>query len=104
MNEPRIQIPTCIVGARFRGLKARDAIARMAVFLSVTLERDPENPHDANAVKCLFLGVHVGFIPKQSNPRIAAALDAGRRVDCMITKLPSGRITEPSVIVSWTDE
>lgn len=102
------EIPTCIVGVRFRGQMARNVVWKMEEGSQVLLEREPDNPHDSNAVKCWFLGIHVGYIPRQANPRIAAALDADKQVTCVVTKAAEfahgRRDPEPSVIVSWSDE
>lgn len=102
-----MKIGTCITGIRFRGRETIEAIARMESGSRVLLERDPGNSYDSNAVKCWFLGIHVGFIPKQANPRIAAAMDAGEDVTATVTVAPEFRgrkvDREPSLAVSWDD-
>ena len=71
------EITSVIVGTKFRGQEAIDAIARMQPGDTVRLEREPENKYDLNAVSCHYLGRHVGYIPKLVNPRLAAAMDRG---------------------------
>jgi hypothetical protein len=100
-------VPTCIVGTAFRGQGARAAIAMMRVGDEVQLEREPQNPHDQLAIGCRYLGRHVGYIPRQANPRIAAALDAGHKVLCVVREPPvvlRGVIRrEPALSVSWEE-
>lgn len=99
------EIPTCIVGTKFQGHLALEALAKMRPGSQVLLERDPDNQHDDNAVKCWFLGVFVGYVPRQANPRIAAALDAGKRLTCTVKAGPEFRgkniDREPSIVIEW---
>lgn len=101
-----ITIPTVLVGTGFRGHGAKAAVALMRAGDEVTLEREPGNPHDKLAVGCHYLGRHVGYIPRQANPRIAAALDEGRNVTCVVREPPvvvRNQIVrvEPKLTVSW---
>ena len=41
------------------------------------LERDPDSPHDANAVRVLIDDEHIGHLPAWLAERIAPELDAG---------------------------
>ena len=95
---------TCIVGTRFRGAEAITAIRHMRLNSPVRLEREPHNPHDPLAVACYFKGVHVGYIPRQANERIAQALDHGALVTAIVETppgiTPSGFIvTEPMLYI-----
>lgn len=51
-----------------------------------TLEPEPTNPHDPNAIKVVVDGVHIGYIKKGSCARIHKAIREGRieRVKCEI--------------------
>ncbi|HUM99168.1 MAG TPA: HIRAN domain-containing protein [Halothiobacillus sp.] len=44
---------------------------------TLTLQREPENPHDALAVRIDWQGRKLGYIPRPANAEIARALDAG---------------------------
>lgn len=65
-------IYTSIVGMRFLKLSAS--------FLSVidveqsVLVREPTNPHDAHAVKCIFNGIHFGYIEKKKSENVGLRL------------------------------
>lgn len=71
-------VRTAIVGMRFRtGINEADLAA--AAFSEISLKRDPQNPHDKNAVKAIVEGKHIGFIArgdaKVISPMLANGLD-----------------------------
>lgn len=78
------EIPTVIVGTRWRGDRAIAAIAAMKPGDTVQLVRDSGNRHDAYAVACHYRGLHVGYIPRQANTPVAAALDRGAVVTAIV--------------------
>lgn len=78
------EIPTCIVGTRWRGDRALAAIAGMKAGDTVQLVRELSNRHDAYAVACHYRGLHVGFIPRQCNTPVAQALDRGAIVAAIV--------------------
>lgn len=45
----------------------------------LTLQREPDNPHDPLAVRILWQGQMLGYIPRPNNAGIAHAMDAGTR-------------------------
>jgi hypothetical protein len=43
------------------------------------LVREPENPHDSNAVRVSLFGLHdMGYLPKAVAQRVAPLIDSGR--------------------------
>ena len=100
-----IAIPTVVVGTRFRGPAARTAVSMMRPGDEVELVRETNNPHDPLAVACHYRGVPVGYIPRQANQPIAAALEEGRDVTCVVREPPvvhgSRVVKEPKLTVSW---
>lgn len=42
------------------------------------LVREPDNPHDPNAVRVVFAGLFMGYIPKDIAVIMAPEMDAGR--------------------------
>lgn len=46
--------------------------------LEATLQPEPNNKHDPNAIKVLVRGIHVGYIGRTDCPAIKAMLDNGR--------------------------
>ena len=57
----------------------------------LTLVREPENEHDANAVRIEWRGQKLGYLPRAENRAVAAALDGGEAVDARIAKLRQHR-------------
>jgi len=53
---------------------------RLQVGDALTLLREPENPHDARAVRVEWRGVMLGYLPRAENAAVAAAMDRGERV------------------------
>lgn len=46
--------------------------------LEATLQPEPDNKHDPNAIKVLVRGIHVGYIGRTDCPAIKTMLDNGR--------------------------
>ena len=45
------------------------------------LKREPENRHDANAVRVEWNGHQLGYVPRAENRALAAAMDRGDKVE-----------------------
>lgn len=58
---------------------------------ALSLIREPDNAHDANAVRVEWQGQKLGYLPRAQNQAVAAAMDAGERVDARIAKLRNER-------------
>lgn len=54
---------------------------------ALALIREPDNPHDARAVRVEWRGVMLGYLPRVENHAVAAALDAGETVEGRIAAL-----------------
>lgn len=61
--------------------------ARLQVGDALDLIREPDNPHDARAVRVEWRGVMLGYLPRAENEAVAAALDRGERVAGRIAAL-----------------
>jgi hypothetical protein len=57
----------------------------------LTLMREADNPHDANAVRIEWRGQKLGYLPRAENRAVAAAMDRGEPVDARIAKLRAHR-------------
>lgn len=53
----------------------------------LTLVREPDNRHDRNAVRVEWQGRQLGYVPRAENRAVAAALDAGEKLEGRVTKL-----------------
>lgn len=58
--------------------------------LACELVREPDNPHDANAIKVLLNGKHVGYIPRLLAVSFAVWMDVGNAVEVLHAFVVSG--------------
>ena len=65
-----------IAGAKFRD-GAKEHLDTLASGSELTLQFEPDNPHDANAIAIYSEGSHVGYVPAFVNTKIGVKLDAG---------------------------
>jgi HIRAN domain len=68
--------------ARWDEIKVGDAL---------TLVRERDNPHDANAVRIEWNGSRLGYIPRRENADVARQMDRGAPVKARIVKLTEAR-------------
>jgi hypothetical protein len=66
------------VAELWREMKVGDALA---------LIREPDNRHDARAIRVEWRGRKLGYVPRAENRAVAAAMDAGERVSARISRL-----------------
>jgi hypothetical protein len=57
----------------------------------LALIREPDNPHDARAVRVEWRGIQLGYLPRAENEAVAAAMDRGERVGGRIAALVAHR-------------
>jgi hypothetical protein len=60
---------------------------RMKAGDRLTLAREPQNPHDPNAVRLEWQGRMLGYVPKRDNADLARQMDHGAKVEARITEL-----------------
>lgn len=66
--------------------RGRYAFRRLRASDKLDLVREPENPHDSNAVAILHEGFHVGYVPARHN-WVGRALDEGDTVVAQVVRL-----------------
>ena len=64
-----------LAGSQFHALP--DVVSQIKVGDTLTLKRDPTNPHDSNAIQVLWQGHMLGFVPRRENKAVARAMDRG---------------------------
>lgn len=72
------------------GLRHHEAKAvweRLAKGDELTLVREPDNPHDANAVRVEWQGHKLGYLPAQDNTAVARQLDRGNPLRARVVSL-----------------
>ena len=53
----------------------------------LTLEREPGNRHDRNAVRGDWNGQQIGYVPRAENRAVARALDQGEILEARVARL-----------------
>jgi len=54
---------------------------------ALELSREPDNPHDANAIAVSWRGRKLGYLPRRENAALAWGLDRGERLRARIRRL-----------------
>lgn len=63
----------------------------MRVGDALTLVREPQNPHDSNAVRVDWKGQPLGYVPRRDNRDVARQIDRGALVQARIVNLKEAR-------------
>lgn len=64
-----------LAGSQFHTLP--EVVSHIRIGDTLTLQRDPTNPHDSNAIQVLWQGHMLGFVPRRENKAVARAMDRG---------------------------
>jgi len=73
--------------AGFRYNAAADVWHELRVGDALELTREPDNPHDANAVSLSWRGRKLGYVPRRDNETLAWSLDRGDALRARISRL-----------------
>lgn len=57
----------------------------------LTLVREPDNPHDASAVRVEWHGRKLGYVPRRENADVARLMDRGAPLAARISRLTASR-------------
>lgn len=68
--------------AVWRGMRVGDALR---------LEREPDNAHDARAVRVEWRGHKLGYVPRTQNAALAWAMDSGETLNARVSRLQPHR-------------
>jgi hypothetical protein len=58
---------------------------------ALELVREPENPHDRNAIRVVWRGHQLGYVPRAQNRAVASAIDAGERLSARVSALSDNK-------------
>ncbi|MHB1214752.1 MAG: HIRAN domain-containing protein [Thiobacillus sp.] len=64
---------------------------QMKVGDTLVLVREPDNPHDARAVRVEWRGRMIGYVPRRENSAAARLLDQGQALTARIVRLADVR-------------
>ena len=78
-------VETAIVGIKFHQ-GAADKLNAALVGSHVTLVRQPDNPHDHNAIGCYVGDLLCGYIPRDRAAHLARDMDRGVTVYAVLKK------------------
>jgi hypothetical protein len=73
--------------AGFRYHAAEELWGELRLGDALTLERERDNPHDANAVSVAWRGHKLGYVPRRENALLAWGLDRGEGLRARISRL-----------------
>jgi hypothetical protein len=76
---------TTIVGTKYRGPAALGALARLRPGDRLRLVREPDNPHDPDAVAVYSGTMHIGYIPRGVDRDIADRIMSADGVAAVVT-------------------
>jgi hypothetical protein len=65
--------------------------SQMQVGDALALIREPDNTHDARAVRVEWRGHMIGYVPRRENSDVARLLDRGQVLDARIVRLSDVR-------------
>jgi hypothetical protein len=74
-----------LAGSQYYALSAVWAEIRPGDKLLLT--REPDNRHDANAIRVEWNGQRLGYVPRAENRALAAAMDRGEQVEARVSAL-----------------
>lgn len=77
--------------AGFQYYEGESLWREMRVGDRLELVREPDNPHDANAVRVEWHGTKLGYLPRAENRSVATEMDRGTRVAARIARLTADR-------------
>lgn len=77
--------------AGFQYHAGRTLWPQMQVGDALALIREPDNPHDAKAVRVEWRGHKIGYVPRRENFDVARLMDGGHVLAGRITRLSEGR-------------
>ena len=77
--------------AGFRHYEAPYLWAEVRLGDELALVREPDNPHDRNAVRVQWRGHKLGYVPRAENEAVARQLDRGTRLIARISRIQHTR-------------
>ena len=77
--------------AGFRYAEAAEVWPQLSAGDALELVREPDNPHDANAVRVEWRGRKLGYVPRAENGALAWAMDRGETLRARVSRLAEHR-------------
>ena len=96
-----------VVGMHFRGAHAKEIASALLPGNTLTLEREPENQFDINAIKVIHPGTeqHIGYVEASQAAWTASELDeTSEPPTCTVTGLETANRNTYPVVTIVVDE
>ncbi|MCC7083032.1 MAG: HIRAN domain-containing protein [Burkholderiales bacterium] len=77
--------------AGFRHYEAPNLWGEVRSGDELALVREPDNPHDRNAVRVEWRSLKLGYVPRAQNAAVARMLDRGTRLVARVSKVQHTR-------------
>jgi hypothetical protein len=77
--------------AGFRYAEAAEVWPHLSAGDALDLVREPDNAHDANAVRVEWRGRKLGYVPRAENSALAWAMDRGETLRARVSRLAEHR-------------
>ncbi len=93
-QRPSVQVQVVVQSsflAGFRHYEAARLWQSIRVGDALTLVREPDNAHDANAVRVEWRGQMLGYVPRTENPAVARHMDGGAALLARVSRLEPSR-------------
>ena len=74
-----------LAGSQYHALP--EVVDRIRIGDLLTLKREPDNPHDRNAIQVFWQGHLLGFVPRRENKAIARAMDRNQPLIARVVAL-----------------
>lgn len=75
---------------------------------ALTLRREPDNPHDGNAIAVMASHHVIGYVPRDDAAQLAPLLDAGESPKVQLHQLTGGTAEYPllgaTICIAWRDQ
>lgn len=79
-----------LMGAAHRDAAARSVVQSLREGDVLTLERDPDNAYDENAVRVMWNDVWIGFLERGVAAEVGPRMDDGEPFHCVVHMFPDG--------------
>jgi hypothetical protein len=90
MSEPVTFLTSHAAGVHHH-VKTKESLESLPMDTEFNLEPEPTNPHDKHAIRMMFRGHLVAYVPATLAPMLGAMLGGGYDVRCFVTAVEAHR-------------
>lgn len=93
-QQPGVEVKILLQSSPLAGFQyheGKQLWPQMKVGDALGLVREPDNPHDRNAVRVEWQGHMLGYVPRKDNAAVSRLLDRGTRLEARIVRLQESR-------------